>query len=162
MLQRYAIELKWGLVFSLSMVVWMIIERLLGFHGPRIEQHAFFSMTFALIAVAVYVLALQDARKRRFNEQMNYVQGFSTGLGITIVVAILSPLVQLLIHRVISPEFFTNMQVHAVATERMTAEAAAAYFSLAAYIQQSFVFALIMGLITSAVVAFFVRSKPTE
>jgi len=159
MLQRYAIELKWGLVFSLSMVAWMIIERLLGFHGSRIEQHAFFTMTFSLIAVAVYVLALQDARKRRFEGSMSYVQGLSTGLGVTIVVAILSPLVQLIIHRVISPDFFATMQSHAVATQKMTAEAAAAYFNLAAYMQQSFVFALIMGLITSAIVAFFTRSK---
>jgi hypothetical protein len=41
----------------------------------------------------------------------------------------------------------------------MTPEAAAEYFSLSGYMIQSMIGALLMGIITSAVVAFFTRKK---
>ncbi len=47
---------------------------------------------FAIIAIAVYVFALLDKRKRDFGGRMTWIQGFVSGVIISIIVALLSPL----------------------------------------------------------------------
>jgi len=59
-----------------------------------------------------------------------------------------------------TPEYFPNVIAHAVETGyHESLEAAEAYFNLENYMKQSVIGALAMGVITSAVVALFVRSK---
>ncbi|WP_367236489.1 hypothetical protein [Idiomarina sp.] len=53
------------------------------------------------------------------------------------------------------------MRHHAVASGMMSDMRAEEYFTLTAYIFQSIVGAIGLGLITSAIVAFFLRSKDT-
>lgn len=43
MLQGYKLEMKWGLIFSTMMLLWMVVEKSLGFHGEKIDQHAVFT-----------------------------------------------------------------------------------------------------------------------
>lgn len=81
------------------------------------------------------------------------------GVGMTIVVAILSPLTQWLAHSFVSPHFFTNMVEYAVSSSNMTEAQALSYFNLQSYMIQSVIGAVVMGVITSAVVALFVRTK---
>lgn len=159
MFSQYKTEIKWGVIFTLAMLVWMLIERLVGLHSTHIAVHPIYTNIFAIIAITVYVLALQAKRDKDFGGKMNWAQGFITGIYITIVVVILSPLAQLIIHYVITPYFFTNAATHAVEMEHMNAVDAAAYFSFSNYLVQSLVGAAIMGIITAAVVALFVRRK---
>ncbi|RUO20826.1 DUF4199 domain-containing protein [Aliidiomarina iranensis] len=159
MFLQYKIEIKWGVIFTLAMLAWMLIERLVGLHSTHIAVHPIYTNIFAIIAIIIYVLALQQKRDQDFGGKMNWAQGFITGIYVTIVVAILSPLTQLIIHFVITPHFFTNAATHAVEMGHMSANDAALYFSLTNYLVQSFVGAAIMGIITSAVVALFVRKK---
>ncbi|MGB5316244.1 MAG: DUF4199 domain-containing protein, partial [Robiginitalea sp.] len=61
---------------------------------------------------------------------------------------------------IITPEYFPNVIAHSVETGyHSSLEEAEAYFNLNSYILQATVGTLIMGVITSAVVAFFVRTK---
>jgi len=90
---------------------------------------------------------------------MTWNQGFMTGLIITIIVTLLSPLTQWITHTVITPDFFENIRAYSVQEGLMSSEEAADYFSLSGYIVQSMIGALGMGIITSAVVSFFTRSK---
>ncbi|RUO36820.1 DUF4199 domain-containing protein [Aliidiomarina shirensis] len=159
MFSQYRTEIKWGVIFTVALLAWMLIERLVGLHSTHIAVHPIYTNIFAIIAITVYVLALQEKRDRDFAGKMNWAQGFITGIYITIVVVILNPLAQLIIHYVITPHFFTNAATHAVEMEQMSATDAAVYFSLSNYLVQSFVGAAIMGIITAAVVALFVRRK---
>lgn len=156
-MDNYRVELKWGLIFFLALLVWMVVERLAGFHGPRIEYQAVFTSLFAVVAVVLYVFALREKRSRVLSGQMNWKQGFLAGLGVTVVVTVLSPLGQYLIHTFISPDYLSNVADHAVEAGMTTREEAASHFTLGSYIVQSMVGALVMGLITSAVVAWFLR-----
>jgi hypothetical protein len=93
---------------------------------------------------------------------MTWKQGFFSGVIISIVVALLAPVSQWITHEVISPEYFPNAIEYAVATGQSTLKEAQNNFNLSGYIIQSTGFALIVGLVTSALVAIFTRRKPPE
>ena len=79
---------------------------------------------------------------------------------ITFFVAILSPPAQWIISEIITPEYFPNVIAYSVASGyHNSLEEAQAYFNLENYMIQSVVGALVMGVITSVVVAFVIRSK---
>ena len=60
----------------------------------------------------------------------------------------------------ITPEYFPNVIAYSVETGFYNSrEEAEAYFNLQNYMMQSTIGAFIMGVITSVIVAFFVRSK---
>lgn len=159
-MNNYKLEIRWGIIFSIAMLLWLLFERLVGLHHERIEEHAIYTNLFAVIAIAIYVLALRQKRDQQLGGTMSYKQGFLSGVGITVVVAILAPLTQWLAHTLVSPEFLMNMVDFVVRTQRMEEQQALNYFSLQGYMLQAVIGAVVMGIITSAVVALFVRSKP--
>lgn len=152
-------EIKWGIIFTVFMLLWMTMEKLLGFHGERLEQHAIITNFIAIPAIIIYVFALLDKRKRDFNGKMTYVQGLISGIIISLVVAVFTPLTQYLINTVISPDYFNNMIEYTVQNDLMTEAAAKEYFNLKSYIIQSTISAPIMGIITTAIVALFVKKR---
>jgi hypothetical protein len=158
-MNRYKTELKWSIIFVIVMLLWMGFERLMGWHGESIANHAVYTNFFAIFAIAIYVFALLDKKKTAFDGNMNWKQGFIAGLIITIIVTLLSPLTQWITHTVITPDFFENIRAHSVQEGMMTQQEAAEYFSLSGYIIQSMVGAFLMGIITSAIVALFTRKK---
>lgn len=142
------------------MLTWLFLERILGFHDVRIAQHMIATNFVMFPAIAVYVFALLDKKKNYYNGEMSYKKGFLSGFYITIFVVILSPLVQYLIQTVISPKYFQNMIEFSVAERKYdSTEAAAAFFILKSYIMQSLIGSFVLGTVTSAIVAIFVKSK---
>lgn len=137
----------------------MILEKSLGWHDALLEKHATYTLFYAPIAIAIYVFALLDKKRNFYQGRMNYLQGFISGLIITLVVVILTPLSQYISHEYISPEYFPNIIKLSVELGQMTQEEAEGHFTLMNYIHQSLIFAAFMGVITSAVVAIFTRSK---
>ncbi|TDQ17568.1 uncharacterized protein DUF4199 [Algoriphagus boseongensis] len=158
-MKKIRIELKWGVLFVVSGLIWMIFEKSMGWHDVHIDKHATYSMFYAPIAIAIYVLALLDKKRNYYQEKMNYLQGFISGLVITLVVVILSPLSQYITSEFISPDYFSNAIAYAVSSGTLTQEAAESNFNLNSYMVQAVGGAAFMGLITSAVVAIFTRSK---
>lgn len=152
-------EIKWAILFSLVMIAWMFAEKSLGWHDENIADHATLTNFFAIPAIAVYVLALMDKKKNDLQGVMSYKQGILSGLWITLFIAVLSPLTQYIISQWVTPDYFTNVIQHAVETGQMTIEDAESYFNLQSYMIQSLTGAILMGVITTLIVAFFVRSK---
>ena len=159
-MKKFSIELKWALIFVAMSLLWMVLEKAVGLHSTHIGLHMYLTNLFAIPAILVYVFALKDKKKNVYNGQMTYKQGFLCGLFITIIVALLAPLTQWITSTIITPEYFPNVIAHSVDTGFYeTVEEAEAYFNLKNYMVQSVIGALVMGVITSAVVALFVRSK---
>ncbi|REG85398.1 DUF4199 domain-containing protein [Algoriphagus antarcticus] len=158
-MKNIKIEIKWALIFVVMMLAWMILEKSLGWHDEKISDHATMTNLVAIPSIAIYVFALLDKRKNFYHGVMSYYQGFMSGLIITLIVAILSPLSQYITSVLISPEYFTNVINYAVSTGEMTQENAESYFNLQSYMIMSAAGALIMGVITSAIVAILVKSK---
>lgn len=158
-MEKRSIEIKWSIVFTLAMLLWMYGEKLAGLHDEWIENHAFYSGFFSLVAIGVYLLALYDKRKNYYNGIMNWKEGFISGLFLTLFIVILSPLTQYVISKFISPEYFPNIIRYSVETGEMTRDQAEDYFSLKNYIITSAVFAVISGVFTSAIAALLMRKK---
>ncbi|MCS5490525.1 DUF4199 domain-containing protein [Algoriphagus limi] len=158
-MKNLGIEIKWAIVFLVMTLLWMMFEKSMGWHDEGIADHASYTNLYAIPAIMVYVLALLDKKKNFYGGQMTYKQGFMTGLIITLIVAILSPLNQYIISTIITPDYFTNVIEYSVSNGIMEQTEAEAYFSLKNYMLISVIGAVMMGLITTLVVALFVRSK---
>lgn len=158
-MRKYGIEIKWGIIFALVILLWMWLEKSMGLHNENIEKHATLTNIFAVPAIIIYLLALLDKRSNHYQGKMTWVQGFISGLIVTAVVTVLTPVNQYIIHTYISPEYFENATRFAVESGKMTSEQAKDYFNFKSYISQSLLGAVVMGVVTSAVIAIFVRRR---
>ena len=159
-MKKFRIEVKWGILFFLSGLAWMALEKYLGWHDRLIEQHATYTLLYAPLAIFIYVVALWEKKRKTYSGRMTFLQGLLSGMVITLVVVLLTPLSQYISHSLISPDYFSNVIQLTVNSGKMTLLEAEAYFNLMNYITQSLLFATVMGLLTTAVVMIFLRSSP--
>ncbi len=158
-MNKISIEIKWGILFSIATLVWMIIENTTGLHDVYISKQAIYTNLFAIVAIAIYVLAVKEKKHLFFKGIMTWKQGFLSGVILSIVIAVLSPIVQYITFNYISPFFFENIIKYAVANKVQTQEQAILYFSLKSYILQGIFNSLSMGVITAAIVALFLKNN---
>lgn len=154
---KFKTEIKWGVIFVVMSLGWMLMERLTGLHGEHIDKHFIYTNFIAIPAIAVYVFGLLDKRKNHYNGVMNYSEGFLSGLLITLVVTLFVPVTQYITLNIITPDFFPNMIEYVTRNDIMTREAAENNFNAQIYMMQGLIGALLMGVLTSAVVAIFTR-----
>lgn len=159
-MKNFAIELKWGIIFIIAGLLWTWFEMAVGLHDVYISQHPLYTNFFGIIAVIIFILALKEKKQKFFNGMMTWKEGFTSGIIISIIITLLSPLSQYLVYNFISPDYFNNIIAYSVENNRMNREQAESYFSLRSYIIQATFGALVMGVVTAAVIAWFVKSPP--
>lgn len=157
-MKKFAIEIKWGIRYFFAYLLWVYVEKMSGYYSEKIGDYLLYSLLFYFIAIFIYVLAINDKKKNYFNNNMDWKQGAVTGIFMTIVIAILMPLCQIVIHKGMAPEFFPNMIENSV-LKGSKLEDAKAYFNLSSYIFQSVFSALSFGVVISAIVAYFLQTK---
>jgi len=158
-MDKFTIEIKWGVIFTVLALLWMVFEKTMGWHDVLIAKQAIYTNLFGIFAVLVYFLAVRDKKINFYNRQMTWRQGFVAGIIVTIVVTVLAPLSQFVTSNYITPDYFENVIAYSVETKVMTQEQAEAYFNLKSYIIQATFGALVMGVVTSAAVAWFLKTK---
>ena len=160
MAKKYRIEIKWAFIFMAVLLGWMVLERLAGLHDKHIVMQQYITWGFLIPAIWVYVLTLKDKKKNFYNGQMTYSQGFMAGLIMTVVVTIFSPLNQWIVSYIITPHYFDNVIAYSVEHGyNASLEEAQAFFNYKNYAIQSTIWALVMGVVFSLIIAAFVRSK---
>ena len=75
-MKKFAIEIKWGILFSVATLVWMIIENSVGLHDVYIGKQARYTNLFGIVAVVIYVLALRE-KKYLFYKVWNFKKDVS-------------------------------------------------------------------------------------
>lgn len=162
-MKNITIEIKWAIVFSVVVLLWMLLEKLCGLHGKYIDYHIYLTNLFAIPAIIVMVLALKDKKKNGYGGQMSYTQGLVSGVILSLIIALLSPLTQWVTSYVISPEYFPNVIKRSVELDyyNTTAEAEA-NFNYPVYAKKGAIGSLIMGIVTTAVVMIFLRTKKRQ
>jgi hypothetical protein len=162
-MKKIKIEIKWAILFSVMTLLWMVLEKLSGLHGKYIDYHLYLTNLFAIPAILFIILGLKEKKKVFYNGQMNYKQGLISGIMLSLIIAILSPLTQWVISYIISPEYFPNVIKRSVEIGyfKSTAEAEA-NFNYMNYAKQSAIGSLVMGIVTTAIAMIFIRTKKTE
>jgi hypothetical protein len=158
-MKKYAVEIKWAMIFILMLLAWMLLEKLTGLYSTHIDKHYIYTNFIAIPAIAVYVFALLEKRKKDYAGTLTWLQGFTCGVIITAIVTVFSPLTQLIIATVIAPEYFHNMIEYAVSAGKMDLAAAEKEFNLKNYMIQVLIGTPVMGIATTAIVAVFTRKK---
>lgn len=158
-MKKYAHEIRWGIYFILMQLIWMAGEKLFGLHDTLISEHAKYSMFVLFPSIALYVFALLEKRKQ-LGGYMTYMQGLVSGILVSVVVMILTPFSVWASNTIISPGYFENVINYTVANQIKTREQAEAYFNLNNYMFEATMFAPMAGLVTSALVAVFVKRNP--
>lgn len=158
-MSKFKIEIKWAIIFLAMGLVWMVLEKAVGLHDVHIDKHPIYTNLVAIPSIAIFVFALLDKRKNHYNGSMTYVQSLVSGIVISVIIAVFSPLTQYIISTYITPDYFANAIKYSVEKGGSTQEKAEAFFNLENYMLQAVFGGLIMGVITSAIVSVFVRKK---
>lgn len=159
-MKKIRIEIKWAFISIASLLLWMFLERLVGLHDTHINKHQYITMLYLIVSISLYAFALLDKRKVFYNGVMTYKQGVISGLIITAILTLFSPLTQWFISNIITPDYFKNVIQYSVETGyHKNIAHAQAQFNLNNYIIQSTVGTLIMGIVTTVIVAIFTRKK---
>ena len=156
------IELKWALIFVATTLLWLWIEKILGFHGPRIAQHPIITNFFLIPAILIYVLALNDKKKNFYDGYISYKESLLSGMIISIIVALFVPVTQSVISLLISPDYFDNAINYSVKSGNVTQEEAEGYFNLQTYIIQGMIATPIIGTVTTLIISIFIKKKKAE
>ncbi|WP_373059774.1 DUF4199 domain-containing protein [Zunongwangia sp. H14] len=158
-MKKFKIEIKWGIIFSFASLLWMMFEKRIGWHDELIAKQPIYTNLFGLVAIAIFLLAIYDKRKHFYGGRMSWSQGFVSGIILTVVISLLTPLVQYITSAWITPHFFENVIKYTVETGQMKRAAAEEYFNLRSYILMSTFSALAMGIVTAAIAALILRKK---
>lgn len=162
-MRNIKIEIKWAVIFSVMALLWMILEKLCGLHGKYIDYHLYLTNLFVIPAIWVMVLALKDKKKNFYGGQMSYKQGLISGIILSVIIALLSPLTQWITSYVITPEYFPNVIKRSVELGYFkTIAEAEANFNYPNYAKQGAIGALIMGIGTIAIAMIFIRTKQVK
>ncbi|MEL7002842.1 MAG: DUF4199 domain-containing protein [Bacteroidota bacterium] len=159
---RYKAELKWGIMLFVATIVWVLFEKLMGWHSDNIDQHAVYSALYDVVFVLIFAFAYKSRRRQVSMENFQWKDRLTLGLGITLVITILSPLTQAIIHKMISPMFFENIIKLAVDNDLMSIQEAEAKFNLPNYIVENLIGTFILGLICTLALSFFFRNRNVE
>ncbi|TAH25126.1 MAG: DUF4199 domain-containing protein [Cytophagales bacterium] len=161
-MNKFYIEIKWAILFSMATLAWMWLEKITGLHDELIHQHAIFTNFILIPAVLIYVLGIKEKKAKFYTNTMTYKQGLATGFIITLFVSLLAPLTQYLIASLITPDYFENVIDYAVKINKMTISEAEAHFNLKNYILQSSLGSLFLGIIITLIVSYFLKSNNKE
>lgn len=151
-------EIKWGVIFALAGLIWVTLEYLAGLHTGFIAWHPILTMFFIIPAVTIMTLAIRE-KKKSLGGRITFWQAFLCGMGVSLVVALPGPVNQFIFHRLINPGFFAAMIRQAVDRGGQTLEQAQAFFNFQNYVLQSVIGPVIMGAITSAIIAAIIRTR---
>lgn len=158
-MKKFTLEIKWGIVYTVAIFLWILLEKLMGWHDKNIKQYAFNTWFFLIPATHIYVSAILAKRDKFFRGKINWFAGFQTGLIITAVVLFFNSLIQYLFIKIISPDFCINAVNHAIESGKMSLQDSENFFNLKNFIIQSSLRTLIFGIVISSIVSIFVRKK---
>jgi len=164
-MKSFKIELRWGILFSLALMIWGFIEKNIGWHDKYIDSQLGNHFLVLIVFYAViYYFGIREKRKSYYHGIMNWKEAFISGAMISVIIAILSPLTQFFIYHYISPDYFQQMiayQVHKTVMP-MSENSAVLFFSMKGYIIQAIFTSLSLGLIMAALMALVLKRKSKE
>jgi len=157
-MKKFSIEIKWAIIFTMVSLLWFFIEKMSGLHDLHIDKQPLYTNISAIPAFIIYILALQDKKKKIFNGQITWTQAFISGTFLALFITILNPFVQYISYEIISPDFFRLLSSYKIAHSVPVATTESLY-NIKSYIMQGILGCMSFGIMTSAIVALFIKTK---
>ena len=158
-MKNYALELKFAINFSIASLLWMILEKTLGWHDQYLAKQMLYTNLFAFVAIAIFVFALLEKKKKDYNGVITWRQGFISGMILSFIIAVFSPLVNYITYTYITPGYFDKMINLIVSEKKQTVEQVTALYNMKSFIFQGISNGLSMGVTFGAIVAYFIKTK---
>ncbi|WP_339837577.1 DUF4199 domain-containing protein [uncultured Flavobacterium sp.] len=158
-MEKFKIEVKWAVIFSVSLLIWMYFEKTMGWHDEKVKFQPIYTMLFGVITIIIFVLALVEKKKNYYHNKIDWKQGFLSGAILSLLIALLTPVVLFITFEYISPDYFTNIINYKTENSKMTLEDAQKYFSLSNYMYTNTFSTLSNGIVVSAIISYFIKSK---
>ncbi len=155
-MRKLAIEFKWAIRFIFIYLAWAMGEKVLGVYTTHTEYFALSSVLFYLFAIIIFIAALREKKKIVFNNHIEFRQAAVSGIYMTAFIAVLVPFAQIIIYKAIAPHFLALQIEKSVAAGNTHA---AELLSLQSIILQTVFFMLSIGVVYSAIVAYFLQAK---
>lgn len=152
-------DLKWGLILAASSLLWVVLEKALGLYGNYIPLYIRATNLYGIPALLIYCLAMINKREKDYGGIMTWKQGFISGLMISVIVLLLTPLLKYISYSLIAPEYFENI-IHFGAHVKNKNEAALrGFFNMSNTIKQSMYAIALLGPIAAAMAAMTVKKN---
>lgn len=161
----FKIALKYGVFIVLFTFLWICLEYWAGIHSDYIDYHPLATLLSLVVPLILLYLAMREAQ-REDGGTFTYVDALKTGLVVTLVVAVLNPLLQWVFQQVVFPDYLEAMQANAEALQlaqgidvEVARRVATEEYTLNSFLLRAFLGALAAGVVMSAILALFVRDK---
>jgi hypothetical protein len=161
------LALKWGGLIGVANLAWLNLSYYLGLHTNGIAVFQVVRVGWFLITFTGFLLALRAARRE--SERWGYLRGLGIGAVAAFVSGLISIVAQVGYFKVVNPGW-TDYQVEQMRLHHDAqglpevgaaplAETSRIAFTLGTYTWQSFLTALLSGVLLSAVMMLFLRKK---
>lgn len=158
-MKKRSIEIKWAIIFTLMTLFWMLGEKLAGLYSHNIAMHDSVTNFIFIPSILIYLLALREKKKKDYNGRMSYAQILISGIILSLMISLLSPLAQYITTTFIGPEYFGNAIQYAVATHQASLAEAKEYFTLETYIFQGLFWGPIMGFLITSLIGLVLKPR---
>ena len=164
-------EIRTGILLSVGLFLWLLLEFFLGFHTTRIDYHPFITWLSIVIPIAGIYWSMKVKRDHEYAGKISYVQALKSGFVVTVIMSLLGPIMVFVYVSTINPLFFSTMLAHSkvmieglnisVVDKEKMIEESTRNFTASSYVMQSFFGSLILGTILSILTAALMKRNIT-
>lgn len=158
-MSKFAIEIKWAIRFTLFAMAWVMLEKAIGWHSLSYIEYLLTCFLFAVPGAILIYLTIKEKRDHYYKGEMTWMQGTLCGLFLTFICVLMVPISTWITINYISADFYPTMQANAIASGNMPQEEAELFFGMRGYILDRVQMGLSGGIVVSAIVSHFLKTK---
>jgi len=158
-MKKLQIEFKWAILFSVALLCWILFEKTMGWYQDEISDFWWLTLFFEPFALLIYLLALREKRRVVYNRKITWAQAILSGIIISFIVAILSPITEYIAYNFFTPEHFKAVSESSVTNELMANSKLNDVFNINNYRWESAFGLFGFGILNTIVAGFFVRKR---
>lgn len=163
-------ELKYGLIFGIAVMAYVMVEHFMGFNTVRHDIGEYTRLGSIIIPVLALFFGIREKRNKDFGGHMTLVQGVKTGVLIAFVQTTLTTLFFFLYAEIINPDFLNTVieyqrtkmaQAGVLENEIRTAiNQIRTMYSIPLQPVFQMIIGLLYGTVFSAIFSLFLRKEP--
>ena len=151
------LNLRFGLIFWAVQSAWILGEFAMGWHTTDVDVTRGAQGWFFFPAAAVMAWGL--IAHKQANQALTYINGLKMGAAIGVVVGVLSIPFHFAYTTFLNPDYMRLMVDSMVSTGTATLEDATAQFAMPGYAVGLFLFPIVAGVMTNAILSLFMKTS---